>query len=74
MDNIPEHRILSFKAARESAKNTTTVWGMKEVFRSFWDKPTIQSGREYLERWIEEALKEKIPALTKVAKMIQRNA
>lgn len=74
MDNIPEHRILSFQAARESAKKTTTVWGMKEVFRSFWDKPTIQSGREYLERWIEEALKEKIPALTKVAKMIQRNA
>jgi len=73
-DNIPEHRILKFKDARKSAEATTTVWGFKEVFRSFWDKPDIQSGRDYMESWIEEALKVNIPALTKVAKMIQRNA
>lgn len=74
MDNVPEDRFSSFVAAQKSAKKTTKVWQYKEVFRSFWEHPNTQTGRKYLESWIDAALKEDIPALTKVAKMIQRHA
>lgn len=65
---------ITFQQAKEVAVKTAAAWQSKELFRAFWDQPTLAQGRDYLARWYRQAKRHRLPALTKVANMLIRHA
>jgi transposase len=74
VENLTAAQFRRFAAAKLVAAKTAAAWEYKELFRGFWEQPTIQAGRTYLARWARDAKRQRLPALTKVAKMLLRHA
>ena len=64
----------TFQQARRVAVKTAAAWECKELFRGFWEQPTIAHGRTYLARWFRQAKRHRLPSLTRVGHMLIRHA
>ena len=72
-DLRPEH-LPRFEAACAVAAKTAAAWESKELFRGFWQQPTVAAARRFLARWYTRAKAHRLPHLTKVADMLLRHA
>lgn len=73
-ENLLEWQATNFKYASRVAVKTAGVWESKELFREFWNQPSVANARTFLARWYKDAKAKKLPELNKVAKMILRHA
>lgn len=55
------------KKLLEINETLTTAYQMKEQFRTFWEKNSMQEGAKFLGRWIYDAFRSGIAPLIKVA-------
>jgi transposase len=72
--NLTFDQAARFAEAYKVARQTAAVWECKELFRAFWEQKTVVAAREFLEDWLKEARRRRLPALTIVAKMIADHA
>lgn len=73
-EDLQEKQYATFAQASQVATKTMAAWESKELFRAFWDQPTIAHARTFLARWFMQAKAKRLPPLTKVAKMLLRHA
>jgi len=73
-EDLKEKHHETFLEAKAVAEKTVGAWECKELFRSFWEQPTIGQARNFLDGWFLEAQAKSLPALTKVAKMLINHA
>lgn len=74
LETLTPHQHTTFQAAKRVAIKTAAAWESKELFRGFWEQPTVAMGRTYLARWFRRAKRHRLPALTKVGHMLVRHA
>lgn len=71
--NVPERRHVEFGKLKRARLKTARAWALKEAFRDFWDLHDEQEGKAFFKHWRGWALRSRLPAMRKVARMIERH-
>ena len=62
-----------FKALKDQDLKVSRAWAIKESFRRFWEYASSGWAKRHFERWYAWAIRSRLPAVKKVAKMIKRH-
>jgi transposase len=73
-EDVSIDHLARFEAAKAVAVKTAAAWECKELFRGFWQQPTVGRGRTFLARWYKYARAHRLPPLRTVADMLVRHA
>jgi transposase len=71
--NVPERRHVEFGKLKHARLKTARAWALKEAFRDFWDLHDEQEGKTFFDHWRSWALRSRLTAMKKVARMIERH-
>lgn len=71
--NVPERRHVEFEKLKNARLKTARAWALKEAFRDFWDLLDEQEGKTFFQYRRGWALRSRIPAMKRVARMIERH-
>lgn len=70
-ENVPERSRLDFEALREMNLATGRAWSLKETLRGLWDCATREAGEAHLRAWHSWAVRSRLEAVKRVARMIK---
>lgn len=70
-ENVPERSRLDFEALREMNLATGRAWSIKETLRGLWDCATREAGEAHLRGWYAWAVRSRLDAVKRVARMIK---
>jgi transposase len=70
-ENVPEARADQFAALRSTTLKTARAWAIKEMLRDLWNRPTQEDAQRFHARWHGWATRCRLPAVRKVADMVQ---
>ena len=62
-----------FKELRKKDLKVTKAWGVRESFQSFWLFSSKTAARAFFRRWLKKAKARDLPAVTKVATMLEKH-
>jgi transposase len=69
--NVPENRTEEFTSLRSLALKTGRAWAIKEMLRDLWNCRSRKAAEVFHSRWHAWAVRSRIPAVFKVAKMVK---
>ena len=73
IENMSETRKNEFEKLLEQNLKTAKAWGMKNLFREFWNFNDKEEALQFFEAWSLSVEELNAPPLSKVAKMLKRH-
>jgi len=70
-ENVPEHRAEEFATVRALTLKTGRAWAIKEMLRDLWNCRSRKAAESFHARWHAWAVRSRLPAVFKVAKMVK---
>lgn len=70
-ENVPEHRTEEFTSLRSLTLKTGRAWAIKEMLRDLWNCRSRKAAEFFHARWHAWAVRSRLPAVFKVAKMVK---
>lgn len=70
-ENVPEHRAEEFSALQALSLKTGRAWAIKEMLRDLWECRSRKAAETFHARWHAWAVRSRMPAVLKVAKMVK---
>jgi len=71
--NLNAEQAVKFAALKGSSLKSARAWGIKELFRRFWDYRYEGSARKFFQSWFGWASRSQLKPVIKVARMIKRH-
>ncbi len=72
-ENLTEKQKTSFDALLATELKTTEAYGLKQVFRSFFEQETVDQAHDCFIDWYDEVQKRSVPAMKRVAHTLAKN-
>lgn len=72
-ESLSDEEVDRIESLKKSDSKVAEAWFMKELFRHFWQRRDKEFARSFFNYWLQEALKIRVPAITKVARMLERH-
>ena len=72
-ENLTDRHLERFEAMKDISLKTGRAWSIKEVFREFLSSPSRKEAQECFKLWYQWAIRCRLPAVVKVAKMCKRH-
>ena len=70
-ENLPSARAEQFASLQALTLKTGRAWAIKEMLRELWDCRSRKAAEAYHARWHAWAVRSRLPAVIKVAKMVK---
>lgn len=70
-ENVPEERADQFASLQALSLKTGRAWAIKEMLRELWDCASRKDAEAFHLRWHAWAVRSRLPAVLKVAKMVK---
>lgn len=70
-ENLDKEKHDQFKQLKNQTLKTSRAWGIKELFRDFWEYTSTRWAKKFFTKWYAWASRCKLPPIVKVAKMIK---
>lgn len=72
-ESLSDEELSRIETLKKADSKVAAAWFVKELFRHFWDRRDKDYARSFFNYWIQEALKIKVEAITKVARMLKKH-
>lgn len=72
-ENLSEEQAVSFEALKEANLKTSRAWGIREMFREFFQQKTARQGRAFFKKWYGWASRCQLQPVVKVARRIKEH-
>jgi transposase len=72
-DNLHEDDVEYFNLLKELNLKTARAWGIKELFRQFWECAGEQQATGFFKKWYAWAIRCRLPPVIKVAKRFKKH-
>ncbi len=72
-DNLDRQEQRRLSALQHSAVQTGRAWGIKELFREFWEYQSGTWARKFFDRWYAWAIRSRLSPIKKVAVMLKKH-
>ena len=72
-ENLTDKQRPVFEALVRAELKTAEAYGLKQVFRGFFEQDDVQSAETFFSDWMREVEKRELPHILKVAKTLQKN-
>ena len=72
-ENVPDRWGRRLDELRGQKLKTSRAWALKELFRDFWTCPTVEQARAFFARWYAWAIRSRLGAVKRVARMFRRH-
>lgn len=73
MESLTDEEVDKITCLKKADSKVAEAWYLKELFRHFWVRRDGEFARSFFNYWFQEAMKFKVPAITKVANMLKRH-
>lgn len=73
LDNLLGEEQQQLRELQRSAAKTGRAWGIKEMFRSFWDYRSETWAAKFFDRWYAWAIRSRLDPIKKVAVMLKKH-
>lgn len=73
LDNLPKEEQKRLDALQQSAMKTARAWGIKEMFREFWEYRSGTWAKKFFDRWYAWAIRSRLAPIKKVAVMLKKH-
>jgi len=73
LDNLPGEEQQRLSELQQSALKTGRAWGIKEMFRAFWDYRSGAWAAKFFDRWYAWAIRSRLDPIKKVAVMLKKH-
>lgn len=73
LDNLPKEEQKRLDALQQSAMKTARAWGIKEMFREFWEYRSGAWAKKFFDRWYAWAIRSRLDPIKKVAVMLKKH-
>lgn len=70
-ENLPDSRAAHFASLQALSLKTGRAWAIKEMLRELWDCRSRKAAEAYHARWHGWAVRSRLPAVIKVARMVK---
>lgn len=72
-ENLSEEKASSFESLKTANLKTSRAWGIRELFREFFEQENAEQGRAFFKDWYTWASRCRLPPIVKVAHQIKRH-
>ena len=73
LDNLPGDEQQRLSELQRSALKTGRAWGIKEMFREFWEYRSGAWAAKFFDRWYAWAIRSRLDPIKKVAVMLKKH-
>ena len=72
-ENLEADQYALIEHAQRAAVKTARAWGIKEMFRHFWDYRSEAWAKKFFQRWYRWAIRSRLKQIKKVAVMLKKH-
>ena len=73
LESLSDEAVDKIARLKKADSKVAKAWYVKELFRHFWLRRDKEFAQSFFNYWLQEALKIKVPSITKVARMLKKH-